>query len=117
MSMGTITRIDDELRRINYFFQDSNYKMALDGLMVIHSEISPFLTDTEVKENLKIEEGLITIMARCQVRSPKTHKVELVPNRELERGLRLWDRTLRKLMLKYKLYMKMSDNRLAASKI
>ena len=55
LAMGTILRLDENLRELNLHFKDHNWKQAFETMQVIYSEISPFLKDGEMKEANEIE--------------------------------------------------------------
>lgn len=117
LAIGTIFRMDNNLQEINWHFKQHNLKEALEVLQVLYSEISPFLNKTEKEEEDEREKNLIKDINDLVNYNPRSRQFNLGYNQEFEMRLRKWDRAIRKLMLKYKLYMKMADNRLAASKV
>lgn len=119
LAVGTVLRINDELNKLNYAFQAKDYALAFESLRVVFSEVSPFikkdkeeLYDKEVEREHKLE---LAIAGHYKI--AKGRNSVFYPSAELDHELRAWDRDLRFYMLKYKLYMKMADNRLAAAKI
>lgn len=116
LAMGTILRIDANLKEVNHFLKLHDYKGAYETLQVIYSEISPFLKDKEIEEMDKEENEIGRDITRSNMFNPKTRRYIFRPINNVDMRTRKWDRKLRAFMLKYKLYMKMSDNRLAATK-
>lgn len=117
LAMGTILRIDANLKEVNHFFKLHDYKGAYETLQVVYSEISPFLKDQETIEMDKEESEIGNDIIKSNIYNPKTRRYMFNSINHVDMRLRKWDRKLRSFMLKYKLYMKMSDNRLAATKI
>ena len=117
LAAGTILRIDANLKEVNYFLKNHDLKSCFETLQTVYSEISPFLSPKETTEEDDTENKILININQSLIYSPKQKKYIFMPKNNVEMDLRKWDRRLRKLMLKYKLYMKMSDQRLAATKI
>lgn len=117
LASGTVIRMDEKLREINYCFHTKNFKLCFETLQIMYSEISPFLKKVELEEMDGIEKEIKGIVDNCTAFNPRGRKWGFNPTIELIDALRDWDRKLRRLMLKYHLYMKMTDTRLPASKV
>jgi len=115
MGFGTIDRLNNTLDRVNLFFSLKQYEHAFKQLQVVYSEVYAFLKEDERDEEDRTEAELITSIKKKFV-VQGSNKI-LRPDQDLDNELRKWDRKLRVLLLKYKLYMKMQDSRLAAMKV
>lgn len=115
MGFGTIDRLNTSLDRLNNFLTLKQYELAFKTLQVVYSEVYAFLKDNEIEAQDKIEVQLKKKL--LDLYTVQNNRRVLIPNQELDQELRYWDRGLRKLLLKYKLYMKMQDSRLAAMKV
>ncbi len=114
-AMGTVLRMDEHLRKINYFFENRDYKRVFENLQIIFTEIYAFLKK-EREENEAMELKIEKMINAAYVKQRDGGAI-FIATEEIDHILRKWDRELRSLMLKYKLYMKMADTRLPASKI
>lgn len=117
ISIGTIYRINDEIILVNAYSKKNLQEECFRSLKIIFSEIFPFLVktpkDLEEQKNTEIKiEKLINNSYKNNRGGTKT----FVPTEEIDHALRDWDRELRKLMFKHKLYMKMEDKRLPATR-
>lgn len=118
LAVGTVYRINDLLIDVNMHFAKNDYPNVFRTLQLIFSEISPFILDgkkSDYEEEIEHEIKLERVMAGSYQRQ-KNGALNFMPSNEVIRKLRAWDRKLRHYMLKYKLYMKMADSRLAASR-
>lgn len=115
LAAGTVYRIDEKLREVNLSFQWKNYRQCFEVLQIILSEIYCFLKDKEKTEMKNTEKELEKDLEKCFENTKKGIR-KFVPTLEFDHKLRKFDRRLREFMLKYKLYMKMGDSRLAAAK-
>jgi len=114
LAAGTIYRIDEALRELNYFFKIKQYYRAYETLKIIYSEVYPLLTPTEIKQMDEREKEIDQVVVGCYRTTKKG--TQFVPTIKVDQTLRIWDRQLRLLMAKHRLYMKMADTRLAAAK-
>lgn len=114
LAVGTVYRIDENLREVNFFFKTQDYRKVYDVLKVIFSEIICFLNDTEKKDIEGEEKEIENTMAECYQQTRRG--LIFSPTIQMDYALRKWDRDMRGLMMRHKLYMKMGDTRLAAAK-
>ena len=100
LAMGTILRIDANLKEVNHFLKLHDYKGAFETLQTLYSEISPFLNSKEEQENDQTELELSRDLKLSSVYNPKTRKTMFVSKNNVALRIRKWDRSMRKLMLK-----------------
>jgi hypothetical protein len=119
LAVGTVIRINEKLKEVNFYLQIGDYPNAFKAEQVVFSEIYPFIKkdkgDLAEKEKKREKEIETEINSNYTVRKNKTRL--FIPTIKIDHELRKWDRELRCYLLKYKLYMKMQDTRLAAAKV
>lgn len=119
LAVGTVIRINEKLKELNFYFQIGDFPNAFRVEQILFNEISPFIRkesedkyNKEVERESKIEEE----MNVCYV-AQRDGKKQFCITKEMDHKLRTWDRDIRFYLMKYKLYMKMQDTRLAAARI
>lgn len=119
LAVGTVIRINEKLKEVNYYLQVGDYPNAFKAEQTVFSEIYPFIDKDNVKHAQKERETEKKLEEQItqHYMAKKNKQRVFVPSVEIDNALREWDRALRCYLLKYKLYMKMQDTRLAAAKI
>lgn len=120
LAIGTIIRINEKLKEVNCYLQVGDYLNAFKAEQAIFSEVHPFIEHDKdkslIKQEIEREIELETKLNNSYVMTKNKSRV-FVPTIEIDHKLREWDRKLRSYLFKYKLYMKMLDNRLPAAKV
>jgi hypothetical protein len=120
MGIGTVIRIDNSLQDCNAFSQTSNVTGWYKATRVVEQEVSPFLTEKELDEakdkRIAVEEAIQDHNLYINTMK-KAHKIvgKGLPRSAFDL-MYDYERYLRKMLMKYKLYMKMVDTRLAAAR-
>ena len=127
LAYGTSDRMNFCLWKINNFFETAQYHNMFTQLQILFNEISTFVNsinrengtvepDKEFNEAIRLEkecEKGLSISYIVQKNGDKAFS----PTYKLISDLRSYDRYLRALMFKYKLYIKVKDLTLAAAKV
>lgn len=126
MALGTSDRMNFCLWKVNIFFELGQYHQMFTQLQILFDEISTFVNDinktgvlvgdTEFIEAQRLETVSETELFNCyqtQRDGQQSFRVTII----LVRALREYQRYLRALMFKYKLYIKTRDLTLAAMKV
>ncbi len=127
LAYGTAERMNLSLWKINNSFRENDYKNMFREEQILFDEISTFVceikkedasidTRKEFEEAKKIEDNCKDKLKLCW-KEQDDGSILLEPSDEMVNSLREYQRYLRALMFKYKLYIKVKDMTLAAAKV
>ena len=127
IAYGTADRMNVCLWKVNGFYELQDYVNMLHQLEILFDEISTFVDeinskdgklnpDNEFKEAQRLEKNCVDLSYTCMVTYRDGTK-RFTPTAQLIGSLREYQRYLRALMFKYKIYTKTRDNTLAAAKV
>lgn len=124
-SISTLNRINNSLILKTDYFRIRDYMQAFEELKNVFDDLSPFTT--ELKSDGLIEKKKSYTQAKeleikCQNLIDKSYinnedgDIIFQPTRDIITAIRNYEEYLKAIMMKHKIYMKMSDNLLAAAK-